>query len=100
MVRLVFFCVMPILISQLKYEGIGQMQIYVNFYDRKVKMEEENPTIGIIICKDKKDAVIEMTLPENNSQIFASKYQTVLPSKNELQRLSEEKIWSKRIAWL
>lgn len=66
------------------HEDIGQMQMYVNYYDRKVKMEDENPTIGIIICKDKKDAVIEMTLPENNSQIFASKHQTVLPSKEEL----------------
>ena len=67
------------------------MQMYVNYYDRKVKMEEENPTIGIIICKDKKDAVIEMTLPENNNQIFASKYQTVLPSKEELQQLLEDR---------
>ena len=54
-------------------------------------MEDENSTIGIIICKDKKDAVIEMTLPENNNQIFASKYQTVLPSKEELQQLLEDR---------
>ena len=78
-------------IGKLKHEDIGQMQMYVNYYDRKVKMEDENPTIGIIICKDKKDAVIEMTLPENNSQIFASKYQTVLPSKAELQKLLEDR---------
>ncbi len=51
----------------------------------------KNPTIGIIICKDKKDAVVEMTLPEDNNQIFASKYQTVLPSKEELQQLMNEK---------
>ena len=67
------------------------MQMYVNYYDRKVKLEDENPTIGIIICKDKKDAVVEMTLPEDNNQIFASKYQTVLPSKEELQQLMNEK---------
>lgn len=64
--------------------------MYVNYYDRKVKLEDENPTIGIVLCKDKSNAVVEMTLPENNTQIFASKYQTVLPSKEELKRLLEE----------
>lgn len=44
--------------------------MYVNYYDRKIKMDEENPTVGIIICKDKKDAVVEMTLPEDNNQIL------------------------------
>ena len=85
------FVLFDLKIGKLKHEDIGQMQMYVNYYDRKVKMEDENPTIGIIICKDKKDAVIEMTLPENNSQIFASKYQTVLPSKAELQKLLEDR---------
>ena len=66
------------------------MQMYVNYYDRKVKLPDENPTIGIILCKDKNNAVVEMTLPEDNAQIFASKYQTVLPSKEDLQRLLEE----------
>lgn len=66
------------------------MQMYVNYYDRKVKLSEENPTIGIILCKDKHRSVVEMTLPENNNQIFASKYQTVLPSKEELQKLLNE----------
>ena len=85
------FVLFDLKIGKLKHEDIGQMQMYVNYYDRKVKMEDENPTIGIIICKDKKDAVIEMTLPENNNQIFASKYQTVLPSKEELQQLLEDR---------
>ena len=83
------FVLFDLKIGKLKHEYLGQMQMYVNYYDRKVKMEEENPTIGIIICKDKKDAVIEMTLPENNNQIFASKYLTVLPSKEELKKLME-----------
>ena len=51
---------------------------------------DENPTIGIVLCKDKNNAIVEMTLPENNTQIFASKYQTVLPSKEELKKLLEE----------
>lgn len=63
--------------------------MYVNFYDRNVKLDDENRTIGIILCKDKNQAVVEMTLPEDNTQIFASKYQTVLPSKDELRKLLE-----------
>ena len=63
------------------------MQMYVNYYDRRVKLPEENKTIGIILCKDKNDGIVEMTLPENNEQIYASKYQTVLPSKEELKKL-------------
>ena len=66
-------------------------KICIDYYDRKIKMEDENPTVGIIICKDKKDAIVEMTLPENNNQIFASRYQTVLPSKEELKQLLEDK---------
>ena len=85
------FVLFDLKVGQLKHQDIGQMQMYVNYYDRKVKLEDENPTIGIIICKDKKDAVVEMTLPKDNNQIFASKYQTVLPSKEELQQLMSEK---------
>ena len=76
-------------IGRLKHQDIGQMQMYVNYYDRKVKLEDENPTIGILLCKNKNDAVVEMTLPEDNNQIFASKYLTVLPSKEELKKLME-----------
>lgn len=66
------------------------MQMYMNYYDRKVKLEDENTTIGIVLCKDKNNTVVEMTFSENNTQIFASKYQTLLPSKKELKRLLEE----------
>ena len=85
------FVLFDLKIGHLKHQDLGQMQMYVNYYDRKVKLEEENPTIGIIICKDKKDAIVEMTLPEDNNQIFASKYKTVLPSKEELKDLIEDK---------
>ena len=74
----------------LKHQDLGQMQMYVNYYDRFVKTEDENPTIGILLCTDKSDAMVEITLPEDNNQIFASKYQTILPSKEELQRLLVE----------
>lgn len=79
-------------IGELKHQDIGQMQMYVHYYDRMVKLADENPTIGIILCKDKNNAVVEMTLPEDNSQIFASKYETVLPSKEALQQLLQEQI--------
>jgi predicted nuclease of restriction endonuclease-like (RecB) superfamily len=81
------FVLFDLKIGEIKHQDIGQMQMYVNFYDRQVKLPDENKTIGIILCKDKNDAVVEMTLPENNDQIFASKYQTVLPSKEELKKL-------------
>lgn len=84
------FVLIDLKIGELKHQDIGQMQMYVNYYDRKVKLDDENSTIGIILCKDKKQSIVEMTLPENNNQIFASKYQTVLPSKEELQHLLNE----------
>ena len=76
----------------LKHQDLGQMQMYVNYYDRFVKLEDENPTIGILLCTDKSDAMVEITLPKDNNQIFASKYQTYLPSKEELQQLIEENL--------
>jgi len=84
------FVLVDLKIGKLKPQDIGQIQLYVNFYDRKIKMPEENPTIGIVLCKDKKDAVVELILPEDNVQIFAGRYQTALPSKEELKRALEE----------
>lgn len=84
------FVLFDLKIGELKHQDIGQMQMYVHYYDRKVKLPDENPTIGIILCKDKNNAVVEMTLPEDNAQIFASKYETVLPSKEALQKLLAE----------
>lgn len=81
------FVLFDLKIGRLKHQDIGQMQMYVNYYDRKVRLADENPTIGILLCKDKNDAVVEMTLPKENNQIFASKYLTVLPSKEDLKRL-------------
>jgi predicted nuclease of restriction endonuclease-like (RecB) superfamily len=83
------FVLMDLKIGRLKHHDIGQMQIYVNYYDRKVKLPDENPTIGIVLCKDKNNAVVEMMLPEEQSQIFAGRYQTVLPSKEQLKKALE-----------
>ena len=84
------FVLFDLKIGKLKHQDLGQMQMYVNYYDRKVKLADENPTVGIVLCKDKKDSVVEMTLPEDNKQIFASKYLTVLPDKDDLRRLLDE----------
>lgn len=81
------FVVIDLKTGELTHQDIGQMQMYVNYYDRKVKLPEENPTIGILLCADKNDAIVEMTLPEENRQIFASKYLTVLPDKETLRDL-------------
>ena len=65
------------------------MQMYVNYYDREIKGENDLKTIGIILCKEKSDSVVEFTLPENNEQIFASKYKLYLLSKEELRKQLE-----------
>ena len=84
------FVLFDLKIGELKHQDIGQMQMYVHYYDRNVKLEDENPTIGVLLCRKKNDAVVQMTLPENNTQIFASKYETVLPSREKLQELLSE----------
>jgi len=86
------FVLIDLKIGKLKHQDMGQMQMYVNYYDRFVKHEDENPTIGIVICKHKNEAVVELTLPGNNQQLFAAKYQTVLPSKETLKQLIEKRI--------
>lgn len=86
------FVLIDLKIGEIKHQDLGQMQMYVNYYDREVRLEDENKTIGIVLCKDKSESVVEYTLPENNEQIFASKYQTVLPSKEELKLLINEQI--------
>ena len=65
------------------------MQMYVNYYDRQIKTQDEKPTMGIILCKEENRTVIEFTLPESNEQIFAKEYKAVLPSKEALKRQLE-----------
>lgn len=81
------FVLIDLKIGKLKHQDIGQMQMYVNYYDRFVKKEFEKPTVGIIICKDKSDAVVEITLPADNKTIFAKEYKLYLPTKAELKAL-------------
>lgn len=86
------FVLIDLKIGEITHQDLGQMQMYVNYYDRFVKLDSENKTIGIILCKKKNDTLVEITLPENNEQIFASKYLTILPSKKELKELINNKL--------
>ncbi len=85
------FVLIDLKIGEVTHQDLGQMQMYVNYYDRYVKLDDENKTIGIIICRDKNDTLVKMTLPEDNQQIFASRYMTVLPSKEEFKKIVEGK---------
>ena len=83
------FVLIDLKIGELKHQDLGQMQMYVNYYDREKRLEDENKTIGIVLCQNKSDLVVEYTLPEINEHIFASNYKTILPSKEEFKRLIE-----------
>lgn len=71
-------------VDKLTHQDIGQMQMYVNYYDRYEKLDTENPTIGILLCKEKNDALVEITLPKD-ANIYASEYKLYLPDKKVLQ---------------
>ncbi len=77
--------------GKLTHQDIGQMQMYVHYYDRELISKEESPTIGLILCDDKKEAVVKYTLTKENRQIFASKYKLYLPTKKELAGVFEER---------
>lgn len=78
------FVIIEIKTTKLTHQDIGQLQMYVNYYDRIEKLPHENPTIGILLCANKNDAVVKFTLPENQKQIFASQYELYLPTEKQL----------------
>ncbi len=83
------FVLFDLKIGKLKHQDLGQMQMYVNYYDRYEKTDDENPTVGILLCRDKDDAMVELTLP-NEANIFAAKYELYLPDKQLLQQKLEQ----------
>ena len=88
------YVVIDLKLERLTHQDLGQMQMYVNYYDREVKLPEENPTIGLLLCKEKKDAVVKLTLSKD-ANIHAKEYQLYLPSKELLrQKLLD---WSREI---
>ena len=89
------FVLIDLKIGKLKHQDLGQMLMYVNYYNRYEKTEDENPTIGILLCNEKSDKMVEMTLPED-SNIYASKYQLYLPDKKLLQEKMLE--WLEEVA--
>jgi len=78
------FVIFEIKTHKLTHQDLGQLQMYVNYYDRIEKLPHENPTIGILLCADKNDAVVKFSLPENEKHILASKYQLYLPTEKQL----------------
>ncbi len=77
-------------IDELTHQDLGQMQMYVNYFTRELMNPGDNPPIGIVLCAEKNDAVVRYTLPEGQSQIYAAKYMTYLPTQEELKKLLYE----------
>lgn len=87
------FVIIELKTGELTHQDLGQLQMYVNYYDRCEKLPEENPTIGILLCSRKNDTVVRMTLPENDNQIMASQYQLYLPTEDQLvKEINEVKL--------
>ena len=78
------FVVIELKTGKLTHQDLGQLQMYVNYYDRVEKTAEENPTIGILLCTDKNDTAVRMALPEDNKTILASEYKLYLPTQSQL----------------
>ncbi len=85
------FVLVDLKIGTLTHQDLGQMQMYVNYYDRYEKKDFENPTIGILLCRDKSNSIVELTLPKD-ANIYASKYYLYLPDKELLERKIQQ--WS------
>ena len=80
------FVVIELKTEKLTHQDLGQLQMYVNYYDRVEKTPDENPTIGILLCTSKNDTVVKMSLPEDNTSILASQYQLYLPTQEQLTK--------------
>ena len=84
------FVVIEIKTEKLTHQDLGQLQMYVNYYDRCEKLQEEGPTLGILLCVDKNDTVVRMSLPEDNQSIVASRYKLCMPSEQQLVKEVED----------
>ena len=78
------FVLIDLKIGDLTHQDLGQMQMYVHYYERELMNDGDNPPIGIVLCADKSDAVVRYTLPDDETQVFASKYKLYLPTEEEL----------------
>lgn len=84
-VKLKCYVVIDLKVGKLTHGDLGQMQLYVNYYDREVAAKGDNPTIGLLLCSEKNDAVVRYVLGDKSEQIFASRYQFALPSEDDLR---------------
>ena len=78
------FVVIEIKTHKISHQDLGQLQMYMNYFDRYEKLPEENQTVGILLCTDKNDTLVKISLPEDNTSILTSRYQLYLPSEKEL----------------
>ena len=86
------FVIIDLKIGKVSHQDIGQMQMYVNYYDREIKQADENPTVGILLSTNKNETVVKYTLPEDNKTIFSSEYKLHMPTEQELIDAIEEEI--------
>lgn len=84
------FVIIDLKLGKVTHKDIGQMQMYVNYYDREVKSDNENKTIGILLSTDKNETVVRYTLPEDNQTIFSSEFRLTIPTEKELIRVVED----------
>lgn len=91
------FVVVEIKTGKITHQDLGQLQMYVNYHDRIEKLPDENPTIGILLCAGKNDAIVKMTLPEGNKTVLASEYKLYLPTTEQLvKEINEVKELAKK----
>ncbi|MCL4482695.1 MAG: PDDEXK nuclease domain-containing protein [Bacteroidetes bacterium] len=91
------FVVFDIKTKKINHKDLGQLQMYVNYYDRHEKLPEENPTIGILLCASKNNEMVKLTLPADNRAIMASQYQLYLPSENQLLKELKKEIQNEEL---
>ena len=92
------FVIMDLKIGKVTHQDIGQMQMYVNYYDREIKSEDENPTIGILLSTNKNETVVKYTLPIDNETIFSSEFRLTIPSEKELIDVIEKEKSNRKIS--
>lgn len=91
------FVLVDLKLGKITHQDLGQMQMYVNYFDRYQRLESEAKTIGIVLCSDKNEAMVRITLPEDNEHILTARYQQCLPTEEELrERLSRDRAEAER----
>jgi len=94
------FIIIDLKIGKVTHKDIGQMQMYVNYYDRNIKSKTENKTIGILLSTDKNETIVKYTLPEDNKTIFSSEFRLTIPSEKEFIDIIENKKKNMQLLWI